>query len=123
VRSFEGANCGDLPPFVVDKYFDCNVHREPLKARVALAICGRCVVREPCLEEALTMPYLPSRGVIGGVTVSEVHAARSWRFYEQGITDHVPRPRRPEWLPMTDATHGVEQVRLDLDPNEPPDNR
>jgi hypothetical protein len=122
VRSFEGANCGDLPPFVADKYFDCNVQREPLKAMVAKAICDRCVVRDECREEALNMIYLPKRGVIGGVTAAEVHAARSWRNYEQGMSDSVPRSRRPEWLPMTDATHFVEQVRVELDPDEPPDS-
>jgi hypothetical protein len=120
--SLEGANCADLPPVAIDKYFDCDVAREPFRAKVAKMICARCVVRAECLDEALVMPNLQRRGVIAGLSVNQVHAARRWRIYEQGITDKVPEARRPDWLPMTEATHHVEQLRLELDPDEPAEN-
>jgi|GEM_PF-2129503 len=120
--SLEGANCADLPAVAIDKYFDCNVAREPFRAKVAKMICARCIVRTECLEEALVMPNLQTRGVIAGVNAAQVHDARRWRIYEQGITDKVPIASRPDWLPMTEATHHVEQLRLERDHDEPHDN-
>ena len=118
MRSLEGANCADLPGFVIDKYFGANVARQPFLARTAKAICSHCVVMEECRSEALTMPYLPKRGVIGGVNVSEIHDARAWQRYESGEIDRPPTRPRPEWLTRSDADEIVEQARLEQDPDE-----
>ncbi len=123
MRSLEGANCADLPAFVIDKYFDVDAQRDRLHARVGEAICARCVVRDECLDEALSAPNLPTRGILGGVTVAQIRKARSWRNYEQGHRDRPPRADRPDWLPMTEATQQVEQDRLERDPDEPPIER
>lgn len=119
MNSLEGANCADLPGFVIDKYFDCNASTEPLRRDVALAICGRCVVREVCRDEALNAPNRRERGVIGGVTAGELARARAWRSYEQGIIDAPPSGPRPDWLARTDATETAEQARLEADTDEP----
>ena len=118
MRSLEGANCADLPGFVVDKYFDCNAAREKFRAQTAKAICSRCVVLEECREEALAMYQAPERGVIGGVTANELHRARSWRSYELGLRPTAPRRARPSWLPRADAAETVEQARTETDPDE-----
>lgn len=115
----EGANCADLPGFVIDKYFNCNEHKEPLQAAVGRAICGHCVVREECREQALNMPGLQTHGIIGGVNAFEIRRARAWRRYEVGITDAPPRSKRPEWLSRPDAAETVEQDRVESDPDEP----
>jgi hypothetical protein len=112
-----------MPGFVVDKYFDCETNREPLKAMVARAICSRCVVLEECRDQALTMPGLQHRGIIGGVTAHEIRRARSWSAYEAGVTDRVPPGTRPDWLKRTDATETVEQERVESDADEPPIER
>jgi hypothetical protein len=123
MRSLEGANCADLPGFVIDKYFDCNVHKEPLRARIGFAICHRCVVQEACRDEALNMPGLPARGIIGGVAVADIRRARTWRDFENGSTDRVPQGPRPEWLELSDAAQTVEQMRVEDDPDVPGDER
>jgi hypothetical protein len=123
VNRLEGANCADLPGFVIDKYFGSSVQKEPLRAMVGFAICQRCVVREACRDQALNMPGLPAKGVIGGVAVAEIRRARKWRDYETGITEPVPTVERPEWLPRSDATETVEQVRIEADGDEPPIER
>jgi len=120
MKSLEGANCGDLPPFVVDKYFDCNVGWEPFRASVAKAICSNCTVIDDCLDEALTMPRLPPRGVIAGLAVTEIKRARSWQLYELGQSDQIPNSKRPEWLTLSDAAQTVEQYRVETDPDLPP---
>lgn len=114
----EGANCADLPSFVVDKYFFCNVQREPFLAQTARAICARCVVVEQCRQEALTMPYLQASGVIGGVAASDIRRARAWRRYELGLSTAVPNKPRPAWLARSDAAEIAEQVRIESDPDE-----
>jgi hypothetical protein len=119
VISLEGANCAGLPAFVIDKYFDCDAGREPLKAMVAMAICHRCLVIEECRTLALNQPDLQPRGVIGGVTAHEIRRARAWRQYEQGVTDQVPPVSRPEWLARAEASETAEQGRLEVDPDEP----
>lgn len=116
--SLEGASCADLPGFVVDKYFDCDAGREPLKAMVAKAICRNCVVLDECRSEALSMPRLPDRGVLGGASVTEVEAARHWRLFEQGLRETAPVRLRPTWLAMPDATYDTERMRLGDDPEE-----
>lgn len=118
MNPLEGANCADLPPFVVEKYFHCNSAHEPLKRMVALAICGNCVVLEACRNQALNAPAAPERGVIAGMPAAQMKYARAWRRYEQGQTDQPPRWARPGWLPMTDATEAVERVRIEDDPDE-----
>ena len=120
MRPFEGANCADLPAFVIDKYFGSNAHLERFNAEVARAICSHCVVLELCRDEALTMYHPPKRGIIAGISAHELSSARRWRMYEQGLTDQVPRPTRPSWLTQTDATERAEQSRLEADPDEPP---
>lgn len=120
MNRLEGANCADLPGFVIDKYFNCHTGTEPLKRMVALAICANCPVVEPCREQALNGPRVP-HGVIGGVTASELDRAKRWRRYEQGLTDRIPQMPRPGWLRMTDATQIVEQARIEGDPDEPGD--
>lgn len=121
--SLEGANCAGLPGFVVDKYFDCESNREPLKAMVAKAICSHCVVLEECRDQALTMDGVQQRGVIGGVTAHEIMRARRWRAYETGVTDQVPPTSRPAWLKRTEATETVEQERIESDADESPIER
>lgn len=113
MRAMEGANCADLPPFVIDKYFGCKVNVEPFRARVAKAICGRCVVLDLCRSEALNQAHLPSRGVLAGLNVAEIRHARAWRTYELGLRDAPPPSERPTWLPMTDATNTIEQQRFE----------
>lgn len=120
MRSLEGANCSDLPGFVVDKYFDCNVGREPLRAKVAKAICSNCAVQDDCRAEALTMAKLPDRGIIGGVHARALKDARAWLRFEHGLTDHPPRATRPEWLDLSDAAQTIEEFRTETDPDEPP---
>lgn len=103
MNRLEGANCADLPGFVIDKYFDCDVGRERFRAQVGMAICSNCVVMEACLSTALTMPQLPPRGVLGGVAVSEIRRARAWQSYETGQRPTPPPVIRPRWLPYSDA--------------------
>lgn len=119
MNRLEGANCADLPAFVIDKYFDCNAATEPLRRDVALAICGRCVVREACRDDALNHPSRRERGVIGGVTANELTRARAWLSYEQGAIEYPPRGQRPDWLVRTEATETAEQARLEVDADEP----
>jgi hypothetical protein len=119
VNPLEGANCADLPGFVVEKYFECHSRYEPLKRMVALAICGNCDVLEACRTQALNTPTPPTRGVIAGMPATHMKTARAWRRYEQGDTEKPPRSPRPAWLPMTDATEAVERIRLEDDPDEP----
>lgn len=115
----EGANCADLPGFVIDKYFGCNVGREPLLAKVAIAICENCVVMTECRDAALNQPKLQSSGVIGGVTAAEIHRARRWHNYELGFAPKPPPDgKRPTWLHIPDAAERVEQGRLEDDPDE-----
>jgi len=123
VISLEGANCGGLPGFVIDKYFYCDAAQEPLKAMVAKAICARCVVVEECRDQALNQPFLQDHGVIGGVAANEIRRARAWRSYEQGLREQPPATARPPWLKRTDATETIEQGRLEDDPDEPPIDR
>lgn len=118
--SLEGANCADLPGFVIDKYFDADAGRDRLRANVAKAICSHCVVLKECRELALNMPALPKRGIIGGVTASQLKRARKWRLYELGIVERVPNVERPDWLSRPDAAETVEQGRLESDQDEPP---
>ncbi|MCW2783994.1 MAG: hypothetical protein JWP74_511 [Marmoricola sp.] len=117
--SLEGANCADLPAFVVDKYFDCNTRLEPFRAKVAKAICENCVVLVDCVDQTLVMPRLPARGIIAGMSIPEIERARSWLSYEHGIRDRVPPFDRPEWLPLSEASNTVEQWRTEQDPDEP----
>ena len=119
MNRLEGANCADLPGFVVDKYFDCHVGTEPFRARVAKMICARCVVMEACREEALSMPGLQRRGVIGGVDAAEIRRARRWLAYETGVTNEVPPVPRPDWLTRSEAAETVEQDRVEQDADEP----
>lgn len=119
MNPLEGANCAGLPGFVIEKYFECNSQREPLRRMVALAICGNCVVLEACRTQALNAPSPPTRGVIAGMPATHMQVARSWRRYEQGQLERPPRRPRPDWLPMTDATEATERWRLEADPDEP----
>lgn len=118
MNRLEGANCADLPPFVIDKYFDCDAQKDRLLAMVAKAICEHCVVRDACREEALHAPQLPDRGVVGGVSATEVRRARAWRRYELGLTDAPPRVTRPDWLTRPEAAETIEQGRVEEDPDE-----
>ncbi|MCW3078506.1 MAG: hypothetical protein JWO32_3115 [Bacteroidetes bacterium] len=122
MNQLEGANCADLPGFVIDKYFDCNASNEPLKRNVALAICGRCAVREACRDQAFN-GTIPDRGVIGGVTAGLLRTAREWRAYEIGARSAVPRSPRPDWLPRPEAAETVEQDLVERDLDEPPTER
>ena len=122
MRSLEGANCGDLPDFVIDKYFNAAPPYRPFHHRVPKAICAHCVVLQECRVEALAMPTPPRAGVIGGMSGPELRVARAWRRFEQGLRDEPPSSLRPDWLPMTDATHQVEGLRMELDGDEPIDN-
>ena len=119
MNRLEGANCADLPGFVIDKYFNCSVQREPLQAMVGLAICRNCVVLDACREQALNMPGLQAKGIIGGVAVADIRRARRWRAYELGVSDQVPNVQRPDWLQRTEATETAEQGRLESDQDEP----
>ncbi len=104
---------------MIDKYFGCNAGTEALRAKVAKAICENCVVLFDCRDQALTMVNLPTKGVIGGVTASEVWRARGWRNYEAGLNDRTPEVSRPDWLPRSDAAETVEEWRVTIDPDEP----
>lgn len=52
----------------------------------ARAICGECVVREPCLDYALTFPAGDMHGVWGGLTPRQLAAEQRRR----GIRPTVP---------------------------------
>jgi hypothetical protein len=123
VISLEGANCADLPGFVIDKYFDADGSRDRFAANVARAICQHCVVLEQCREQALGMPGLPKRGIIGGVAAHEIKRARKWRNYELGISERVPSVERPAWLARPEAAETIEQGRIEQDADEPPVER
>lgn len=123
MNRLEGANCADLPGFVVDKYFNCNVNREPLRAQVAKAICARCVVLDECRDVTLNQPNLPDRGIVAGLPARHFQRARSWRRYELGLTETPPRAPRPEWLARPEAAETTEQGLVEIDPDELPVDR
>src|SRR5919205_3481718 len=50
-------------------------------ARAAKVICGRCVVREECLADAIKHPEL--HGIRGGHTPSEIQALRRDYYAQQ----------------------------------------
>lgn len=118
MNRLEGANCADLPGFVIDKYFNCHAANEPLKRQVALAICGRCAVREACRDQAMNGPS-PQRGVVGGLVANQIRIARAWRSFEIGARDTAPNDPRPDWLLRPDAAETVEQGLVENDPDEP----
>lgn len=122
MNRLEGANCADLPAFVIDKYFDCDGGKEPFHRQVALQICARCIVREACREQALNGPKR-ERGVIGGLTATQLDNAKQWRRYEIGARAKVPEGARPDWLERPEAAETFEQGLIESDPDEPPIER
>ena len=107
---------------VVDQFFHSSNERGSTEQRVyakaARNICARCVANPECLEDALDGPRV-GRGIRAGLSVNEINLGRSWRAYEQGLTDTPPKTGpRPSWLAMTDATHLVEAMRLRDDTDE-----
>lgn len=114
----QGASCSELPPFVVDKYFECSVRYEPLRAAVAKAICNNCVVLSECRDWALNRPSPTRHGVIAGESASQIMIARSWRRFEIGLRETPPSGTRPDWLALPDAGLIVESMRLADDPDE-----
>lgn len=103
--------CADLAPVAIDRYFlDAAGDLHRFAARTGKAICSRCAVAQQCRLEALNRPT-PPHGVVGGVSATEIAKAKSWRLYEQGGRDSVPRWPRPDWLRMTEATLLTESVR------------
>lgn len=92
----EGATCDELNYVVIDKYF---VDPETAFARrTGIAICSHCVVIDECRENALNATMLPRKGIVAGVLAREIWAARSWRNFDNGVTDTPPRVERPEWF-------------------------
>jgi WhiB family redox-sensing transcriptional regulator len=65
----EGALCTDEP-----ELFHPEVRSD---TRKALVLCKRCPSRQPCLEWALTEPYMI--GVLGGTTYSERRRLMDWK--------------------------------------------
>lgn len=103
--------CADLAPVAIDRYFlDAHGNRQYFAARTGKAICSRCAVAQQCRIEALNRPT-PPYGVVGGMSAREIAKAKTWRLYEQGGRDSVPRWPRPDWLPMTEATLLTESLR------------
>ena len=107
--TLEGSACSDLPAVAVDRYFT-DASGSSFEAKTGKAICSRCVVVDECRTAALSVPYLPTSGVIGGVSASAIWNARSWRNYENGHTDSPPRVGRPEWLERPDSTEAAEEA-------------
>lgn len=111
----ETGQCYDLPPAVVDKYFNSNVHREPRLADVAKAICARCVILDQCHADTLSRPVKGQTGIRAGLPVNQYDIARAWISYENGHRETPPRDRRPEWLARSEAAEQVEQMRTELE--------
>lgn len=112
----DGAACAELNPAIAHKFFDIDYRRDVLRRKAAQNICGRCVVAPECLEIALHGPAAPlARGVIAGVSASEVRRARSWISYELGVLGSPPQSARPAWLPRSEAAETAEQMRVELE--------
>lgn len=111
----DGAACGELNPRVAHKFFDINFQNNVLRRKAAQNICARCVVAPECLERALHGPLPPERGVIAGISATEVERARMWLNYEVGHQEQPPRKARPSWLPRPEAAETAEQTLVELD--------
>jgi WhiB family redox-sensing transcriptional regulator len=66
----EGALCTDDPELF-------HPDHDRRATRAALATCDRCPSKDPCLEWALTEPYMI--GILGGTTYSERRRLMSWK--------------------------------------------
>jgi hypothetical protein len=114
-RTLDDGACLELHPAVAHRFFDINFQRDVLRRKAAQNICAHCVVAPECLQQALHGPEPRARGVIAGMSTSEVRRARSWLSYEAGLRDNPPTRNRPRWLPRPDAAETVEQTLVELD--------
>ena len=112
----EGAACDELAAVVMDKYFADP--QTSFARNTGKAICARCVALPECRRAAFNATMLPKSGVVAGDSVSKIWAARSWRNYESGITDHPPKVDRPDWLPFPESADVVEHTRMIEDGDE-----
>jgi hypothetical protein len=115
VNELEGSECGTINPEVAHKFFDIDASKDVLRRRAAQNICARCIVQPECLQLALYGPMPPRRGIVAGLAAGEILRARSWLRYELGGTDQVPKTKRPEWLPFSEAADAAEVARMELD--------
>lgn len=99
--SLHGANCADLHPIALERYFHCDASRDKFAAKVGKAICDNCVVQQACLRQAMLAPT-PDRGIVAGKTAWEIGRAKKWQKYEAGETDQAPSEGRPAWLERYD---------------------
>lgn len=75
-REFAMCRGKDVNVFIPKKMPGVSLHREIAKAK---AICSNCLVKEPCLEYALTFDKQDLPGVYGGLTDLERTSIRRER--------------------------------------------
>lgn len=106
----EGGACTELAPGIAAKYFEANASTERFLTNTAKAICGHCAIQTMCLEAALKRTY-PDRGVVGGLTASEIRAVKEWDAYDKGLRANPPKRSRPQLVsyePSPASEHAAE---------------
>src|SRR4051812_42922223 len=81
----QGGACQSLAPEVADKYFQANGEGERFQFMTAKAICGGCVVRAACLEEAIIAP--PGTGIRAGESSKSL-----WDLHARWMDEHAGIP-------------------------------
>ena len=71
---------------------DPDLFTDVRREAAAVAVCGRCPVRQPCLEFALETG--PEFGVWGGLTQAGLRAMRRGQLRRAGAI-RISRPRGP----------------------------
>lgn len=67
----DGAECRDTSDIIFFGPSRSNHDIRLYYEQLAKSICGRCSVRDECLDYALTFPTLTSEGIWGGLTEKE----------------------------------------------------
>jgi hypothetical protein len=78
----EGGACQNLPPAVIDKYFQADGVRQRFEHATAKAMCGQCAVRAACLDDAIVDP--PGHGIRGGESSNVL-----WQLHARWMDEHV----------------------------------
>lgn len=113
----EAAECLTLNPAVRANFYDIDTSKDPIRAKAAKNICSRCVVAPECLQDALNGPKF-ERGIMAGLSASEIKTGRQWLAFELGIRATLPLRERPLWLPRSEASEMVESLRVAADADE-----
>jgi hypothetical protein len=104
----EGGACTELPPEVAAKYFDIDAGKQRFEAQTAKAVCGHCAIQALCLEAAVNRTA-PERGIVGGMTATQIKTIRAWRSYDCGSRKTQPDHARPA-LPQAQPSRAEELV-------------